>query len=121
MELLPDMHGWVVQRCVSGVAIKLFNGELFSCFSSYMMCSSSEDLREMAAWEGKGVVSRQRLIERLQGEYHFLAIVDVIYTCVMVDVFVVLPCEELNSAYISCLMPNTSLVWLGNIPMSPCT
>ena len=32
------------------------------------MCSSPEDLREMASWDGKGLQSRQRLIEKLQSK-----------------------------------------------------
>lgn len=34
--------------------------------SGYMMCGTGEDLRATAKWEGKGKVSRQRLMERLQ-------------------------------------------------------
>lgn len=34
--------------------------------SSYMMCACSEDLYERAHWEGKGDVSRTRLMDRLQ-------------------------------------------------------
>ena len=31
------------------------------------MCSTSENLRQLAEWEGKGTAARQRLIEKLQG------------------------------------------------------
>ncbi|CAN7994916.1 unnamed protein product, partial [Ixodes hexagonus] len=36
--------------------------------SSYMMCGTPEELRLMSHWEGKGLASRQRLMEKLQGE-----------------------------------------------------
>lgn len=35
--------------------------------SSYMMCGTPEELRLMSHWEGKGMASRQRLMEKLQG------------------------------------------------------
>ncbi|KAM7300151.1 WD repeat-containing protein 26 isoform X1 [Ixodes scapularis] len=35
--------------------------------SSYMMCGTPEELRLMSHWEGKGLASRQRLMEKLQG------------------------------------------------------
>lgn len=34
--------------------------------SSYMMCTCSEELYERANWEGKGVKSRNRVMDRLQ-------------------------------------------------------
>lgn len=34
--------------------------------SSYMMCTNSEELYERAAWEGKNIRSRTRLMDRLQ-------------------------------------------------------
>lgn len=33
--------------------------------TTYMMCSTAEELRETAKWEGKGPISRQRVMERL--------------------------------------------------------
>ncbi|CAD5111476.1 DgyrCDS786 [Dimorphilus gyrociliatus] len=33
--------------------------------TTYMMCSTAEELRETAKWEGKGSISRQRVMERL--------------------------------------------------------
>ena len=36
--------------------------------SGFLMCSSPEDLRRMSGWEGRGAVSRQKLMEKLQGE-----------------------------------------------------
>lgn len=35
--------------------------------SSYMMCNTGDELRGMSQWEGKGLQSRQRLMEKLQG------------------------------------------------------
>lgn len=34
--------------------------------SSYMMCSNNQDLYQRANWEGKGIVSRSQVMERLQ-------------------------------------------------------
>lgn len=34
--------------------------------SSYMMCSTAEELRTAAKWQGKGAASRGSLMERLQ-------------------------------------------------------
>lgn len=33
------------------------------------MCSHAEDLRTKAEWEGKGTVSRTKLLDKLQGEW----------------------------------------------------
>ena len=38
------------------------------------MCSSAAELRDCARWDGKGPVSRQKLIENLQGDYFWNAI-----------------------------------------------
>lgn len=35
----------------------------------YLMCSHAEDLRAKADWEGKGTVSRTKLLDKLQSEY----------------------------------------------------
>lgn len=35
---------------------------------SYMMCSSAEELRKIANWDGKGQISRLKLMEKLQSE-----------------------------------------------------
>ncbi|XP_046579884.1 WD repeat-containing protein 26-like isoform X1 [Haliotis rubra] len=43
-----------------------YNTERVHILSSYMMCSTPEDLRDMADWQGKGPESRQRLVEKLQ-------------------------------------------------------
>ena len=33
------------------------------------MCSNPLDLREMASWDGKGLASRQKLMEKLQCKF----------------------------------------------------
>lgn len=33
------------------------------------MCSHAEDLRTKAEWEGKGTVSRTKLLDKLQSEH----------------------------------------------------
>lgn len=35
-----------------------------------MMCCNPEDLRETAEWNGRGVESRTKLIEKLQGRFY---------------------------------------------------
>lgn len=34
------------------------------------MCSSEDELRKLANWQGKGVGSRQKLMEKLQGNVY---------------------------------------------------
>ena len=41
---------------------------LFVC--SYMMCNSKEDLHRQANWPGVEGGARERLMDKLQGEYH---------------------------------------------------
>uniref|UniRef100_UPI00358EBFDD WD repeat-containing protein 26-like isoform X1 n=2 Tax=Myxine glutinosa TaxID=7769 RepID=UPI00358EBFDD len=43
-----------------------YNVERIHTLSGYLMCSSFEDLRIKAAWEGKGVLSRSKLLDKLQ-------------------------------------------------------
>ncbi|XP_061173975.1 WD repeat-containing protein 26-like [Saccostrea echinata] len=43
-----------------------FNTERVHQLSTFMMCCNAEDLRETAEWDGKGVESRTKLIEKLQ-------------------------------------------------------
>ncbi|XP_062603261.1 WD repeat-containing protein 26-like [Saccostrea cucullata] len=43
-----------------------FNTERVHQLSTFMMCCNAEDLRETAEWDGKGVESRSKLIEKLQ-------------------------------------------------------
>uniref|UniRef100_A0A8C7XCF2 WD repeat-containing protein 26 n=1 Tax=Oryzias sinensis TaxID=183150 RepID=A0A8C7XCF2_9TELE len=43
-----------------------FNTERIHILSGYLMCSHAEDLRAKAEWEGKGLASRSKLLDRLQ-------------------------------------------------------
>ncbi|KAF6716381.1 WD repeat-containing protein 26 [Oryzias melastigma] len=45
-----------------------FNTERIHILSGYLMCSHAEDLRAKAEWEGKGLASRTKLLDRLQSE-----------------------------------------------------
>ena len=49
--------------------------------STYIMCSHAEELRNMAQWEGKGLSSRKKLMEKLQGmSCYFVNHVLLVYT-----------------------------------------
>ncbi|KAF3691415.1 WD repeat-containing protein 26 [Channa argus] len=43
-----------------------YNTERIHILSGYLMCSHAEDLRAKAEWEGKGTVSRTKLLDKLQ-------------------------------------------------------
>ncbi|TNN02086.1 hypothetical protein fugu_009573 [Takifugu bimaculatus] len=43
-----------------------YNTERIHVLSGYLMCSHAEDLRSKAEWEGKGTVSRTKLLDKLQ-------------------------------------------------------
>uniref|UniRef100_A0A4W6C7D6 WD repeat-containing protein 26 n=1 Tax=Lates calcarifer TaxID=8187 RepID=A0A4W6C7D6_LATCA len=43
-----------------------YNTERIHILSGYLMCSHTEDLRAKAEWEGKGMASRTKLLDRLQ-------------------------------------------------------
>uniref|UniRef100_A0A4W4HR34 WD repeat-containing protein 26 n=1 Tax=Electrophorus electricus TaxID=8005 RepID=A0A4W4HR34_ELEEL len=43
-----------------------YNTDRIHILSGYLMCSHAEDLRAKAEWEGKGVSSRSRLLDKLQ-------------------------------------------------------
>uniref|UniRef100_A0A8C6WFH1 WD repeat-containing protein 26 n=1 Tax=Neogobius melanostomus TaxID=47308 RepID=A0A8C6WFH1_9GOBI len=43
-----------------------YNTERIHILSGYLMCSHAEDLRAKADWEGKGNVSRTKLLDKLQ-------------------------------------------------------
>uniref|UniRef100_A0A8C9VI52 WD repeat-containing protein 26 n=1 Tax=Scleropages formosus TaxID=113540 RepID=A0A8C9VI52_SCLFO len=43
-----------------------YNTDRIHVLSGYLMCSHAEDLRAKAEWEGKGAVSRCRLLDKLQ-------------------------------------------------------
>lgn len=36
------------------------------------MCSSANELRKLSGWEGKGAISRQRLMDKLQCKFFIL-------------------------------------------------
>lgn len=42
-----------------------YNTERIHMLSGYLMCSNPEDLREKAGWEGKGPLSRAKLLDKL--------------------------------------------------------
>ncbi|KAK7103941.1 WD repeat-containing protein 26-like isoform X2 [Littorina saxatilis] len=67
LEYLEDSRPLEALNCLRYQLTPLkHNTERVHMLSTYMMCSSPEDLREMANWEGKGHGSRQKLIENLQ-------------------------------------------------------
>ncbi|XP_060738811.1 WD repeat-containing protein 26 [Tachysurus vachellii] len=43
-----------------------YNTDRIHILSGYLMCSHAEDLRAKAEWEGKGVSSRSKLLDKLQ-------------------------------------------------------
>uniref|UniRef100_A0A8C4YYF3 WD repeat-containing protein 26 n=1 Tax=Gadus morhua TaxID=8049 RepID=A0A8C4YYF3_GADMO len=43
-----------------------YNTDRIHVLSGYLMCSHAEDLRAKAEWEGKGIASRSRLLDKLQ-------------------------------------------------------
>ncbi|XP_066451257.1 WD repeat-containing protein 26 [Eleutherodactylus coqui] len=43
-----------------------YNTERIHVLSGYLMCSHAEDLRAKADWEGKGAISRSKLLDKLQ-------------------------------------------------------
>ncbi|XP_067884076.1 WD repeat-containing protein 26 isoform X5 [Heterodontus francisci] len=43
-----------------------YNTERIHILSGYLMCSHTDDLRAKAEWEGKGTVSRSKLLDKLQ-------------------------------------------------------
>uniref|UniRef100_A0AAQ6AL07 WD repeat-containing protein 26 n=1 Tax=Amphiprion ocellaris TaxID=80972 RepID=A0AAQ6AL07_AMPOC len=43
-----------------------YNTERIHILSGYLMCSHADDLRAKAEWEGKGTVSRTKLLDKLQ-------------------------------------------------------
>lgn len=36
------------------------------------MCTGAEELRKLSSWEGKGAVSRQKLMDKLQSKLQFV-------------------------------------------------
>ncbi|XP_066551189.1 WD repeat-containing protein 26 isoform X2 [Amia ocellicauda] len=43
-----------------------YNTDRIHVLSGYLMCSHAEDLRAKAEWEGKGIASRSKLLDKLQ-------------------------------------------------------
>jgi len=67
LELLEDGSELKALDCLRHKLTPLkYNTERVHILSTYMMCSSAAELRDCARWDGKGPVSRQKLIENLQ-------------------------------------------------------
>lgn len=68
LEHLEDGHLLEALHCLRHNLTPLHhNTQRVHELSSYMMCGTPEELRLMAHWDGKGLASRQRLMEKLQG------------------------------------------------------
>ena len=60
-------YAWSVSRVFSSPIISV---EVILCaFCRLVMCTNREELYEKSEWEGKGLVSRRKLMGRLQCEY----------------------------------------------------
>ncbi|XP_076305771.1 WD repeat-containing protein 26-like isoform X3 [Tachypleus tridentatus] len=67
LEHLENGHVLEALQCLRGELTPLkHNISRVHELSSYMMCSTGEELRGMSHWDGKGVLSRQKLMEKLQ-------------------------------------------------------
>ncbi|XP_076318667.1 LOW QUALITY PROTEIN: WD repeat-containing protein 26-like [Tachypleus tridentatus] len=67
LEHLENGHVLEALQCLRGELTPLkHNTTRVHELSSYMMCSTGEELRGMAQWDGKGTLSRQKLMEKLQ-------------------------------------------------------
>ncbi|XP_022243773.1 WD repeat-containing protein 26-like isoform X2 [Limulus polyphemus] len=67
LEHLENGHVLEALQCLRGELTPLkHNTTRVHELSSYMMCSTGEELRGMAQWDGKGALSRQKLMEKLQ-------------------------------------------------------
>lgn len=67
LEYLEDSHVFEALHCLRNELTPLkYNTQRVHELSTYIMCSNATDLREMAHWEGKGIPSRTRLMEKLQ-------------------------------------------------------
>ena len=70
LELLEDGKIYEALHCLRQELTPLkYNTERVHQLSTYIMCSSATDLRDMSGWEGKGHASRSKLMEKLQGEW----------------------------------------------------
>lgn len=67
LEMLEDGQHHEALDCLRNQVTPLKpNTEHVRQLSSYLMCSSSEDIHRLAKWSGKGPVSRGKLLESLQ-------------------------------------------------------
>ncbi|XP_041353510.1 WD repeat-containing protein 26-like [Gigantopelta aegis] len=67
LEYLEDFRLLEALNCIRQELTPLkYNTERVHTLTSYMMCSNAQELREVSHWAGKGLESRQKLIERLQ-------------------------------------------------------
>ncbi|XP_013785732.1 WD repeat-containing protein 26-like, partial [Limulus polyphemus] len=67
LEHLENGHVLEALQCLRGEITPLkHNTNRVHELSSYMMCSTGEELRGMSRWDGKGLISRQKLMEKLQ-------------------------------------------------------
>lgn len=67
LEYLEDSRVMEALHCLRHELTPLkYNTERVHALSGYMMCSNPEDLRKMSSWSGKGAMSRQALMEKLQ-------------------------------------------------------
>ncbi|XP_074661066.1 WD repeat-containing protein 26-like [Tubulanus polymorphus] len=67
LELLEDGKVLDALHCLRNELSPLkYNTERVHELSSFMMFGNPEELKEQAGWEGKGPVSRQKLVEKLQ-------------------------------------------------------
>ncbi|KFM83179.1 WD repeat-containing protein 26, partial [Stegodyphus mimosarum] len=67
LEYLEDGHVLEALQCLRHELTPLrFNTNRVHELSSYMMCSTGDELRRMSHWDGKGTASRQKLMEKLQ-------------------------------------------------------
>ncbi|XP_035277304.1 WD repeat-containing protein 26 isoform X2 [Anguilla rostrata] len=67
LEFLEDGKVLEALQVLRGELTPLkYNTERIHVLSGYLMCSHAEDLRAKAEWEGKGVSSRCRLLDKLQ-------------------------------------------------------
>lgn len=67
LEMLEDGKAHEALDCLRKHVTPLKpNNEKVRQLTSYLMCSSSEDVRRLARWSGKGAASRGKLLESLQ-------------------------------------------------------
>ncbi|XP_052767437.1 WD repeat-containing protein 26-like [Mya arenaria] len=68
LEYLEDGRVLEALHCLRHELTPLkYNTERVHELSTFMMCSSPDELHEMSDWSGKGQTTRQKLIEKIQG------------------------------------------------------